>query len=100
MICSIMTLLSKTPLHTLRKCYRIDRRSICLTRFIFEAYDGIAVVETLDSETAVIALHIAPGCEEIVDEILMDLQLRNHFIEPIADLKASERSTDKTTDFL
>ena len=72
----------QTPPHTIRKCYRIDRRSICLTRFIFEAYDGIAVVETIDSKSATVALHIAPGCEAIVDEILSDLR-RDHFIEPI-----------------
>lgn len=89
MVCSIMTLQPGSPLHTLRKCYRIDRRSICLTRFIFEAYDGIAVVETIDPETAVIALHIAPGCEAPVEAVIRDLQ-RHHFIEPVTDIKPTE----------
>ncbi len=94
MICSIMTLQPGSPPHTLRKCYRIDRRSICLTRFIFEAYDGIAVVETIDPEIAVIALHIAPGCEAIVEGVIKDLQ-RQHFIEPVAETKPPEASVQE-----
>lgn len=89
-----MTLQLKTPPHTLRKDYRIDRRSICLTRFILEAYDGIAVVETIDPRGAAIALHIAPGCEAIVDAIIKDLK-RHHFIEPITDLSPSELRTEE-----
>ncbi len=43
-------------------------------RFIFEAYDGIAVIETLDPAAGLIVLHIAPGCEPDVAFVLQDLK--------------------------
>ena len=35
---------------TIKRYYRVDRREIAFLRFIFEAYDGLAVLETLDPE--------------------------------------------------
>jgi hypothetical protein len=54
--------------------YRVDRRKIAFIKFIFEAYDGIAGMRTTDPAKGVIALHIAPGCEEQVEQILRDLE--------------------------
>ncbi len=42
-------------------------------KFIFEAYDGIAVVRTIDPGKGIILFHIAPGCEQQVQKILQDL---------------------------
>ena len=43
-------------------------------RFILEAYDGIAVMRTIDAKNGVIALSIAPDCTSEVDFLLKDLQ--------------------------
>ena len=55
------------------KYYRVERSEIGFIRFIFEAYEGIAVTSTADDEKTVLALRIAPGCEEEVDQVLADL---------------------------
>jgi hypothetical protein len=60
-------------LETSRKYYRVDRSQIAYLRFIFEAYDGIAVVRTLDAQKGIVVLHIAPGCEADVEFVLHDL---------------------------
>ena len=52
---------------------RVERRDICFIKYIFEAYEGIAVLETVEAKSGRIALHIAPGCEDMVDGILVDL---------------------------
>ena len=54
--------------------YRVDRRQIAFIKFVFEAYDGIAGMRTTDPAKGIIKLHIAPGCEEQVEQILRDLQ--------------------------
>jgi hypothetical protein len=61
-------------LETIKKYYRVDRREISFLKFIFEAYDGIAVLTTIDSKQGVVVLQIPPGCEEDVEMILQDLR--------------------------
>ena len=61
------------PGETVKRYYRVDRRKIAFLRFIFEAYDGLAIIETLNPESGVIVLYIAPGCETDVDMVLADL---------------------------
>jgi len=68
------------PMHSILKTFRVERKSISIIRFILEAYEGVAVVETLDSRAALIRLHIAPGCEDIADQVLSELQC-DYFIE-------------------
>lgn len=60
-------------LRTVVKNYRVDKKDIGYIRYIFEAYEGIAVVSTLSSEEGVVALRIAPGCEEEVEELVSHL---------------------------
>ena len=62
------------PRETIRRYYRVDRRDIAFLRFVFEAYEGLAMIETLDPELGVIVFYIAPGCEPDVDMILGDLK--------------------------
>ena len=52
-------------------------------KFIFEAYDGIAVVETIDRPTSLIKLHVAPGCEQEVDDLINELK-KEILIEPVS----------------
>ncbi|MFO7839703.1 MAG: DUF4911 domain-containing protein [Desulfosalsimonadaceae bacterium] len=63
----------KAPYCTRRQLYRVDRSAVCFIKFIFEGYDGIAQVETIDPYTACIALHVPPGCEADVAAVLADL---------------------------
>ena len=74
-----------TPAETVKRYYRVDRREIAFIKFILEAYDGLAVMETLDPMAGMVVFHIAPGCEADVDMILQDLK-RDIVIEP-AELK-------------
>ena len=72
---------NRVIVETIKRYYRVDRREIAFIKFIFEAYDGIAVLETLDPVDGIVAFHIAPGCEGDVDAILADLK-REIVIEP------------------
>jgi len=63
-----------TTRETIKRYYRIDRREIAFLRFIFEAYDGLAIIETIDPVAGALVLHIAPGCEPDVEMILGDLK--------------------------
>ena len=65
---------NRVPEETVKRYYRVDRREIAFLRFIFEAYDGLAIIETVNPESGVIVFYIAPGCETDVDLILTDLR--------------------------
>lgn len=68
-------------METTKRYYRVDRTEIAFLRFIFEAYDGIAVVRTIDAQKGIILLYIPPGCEDDVDYVLQDLA-KQIMIEP------------------
>ena len=70
-------------METSKKYYRVDRRQIAYLRFIFEAYNGIAILQTLDAQKGVVVLHVAPGCEADVEFVLDDLR-RDILIEPVS----------------
>lgn len=59
---------------SLQKYYRIDRSQIAFLKFIIEAYDGIAVLTTVDPELGIVVLKIAPKCEAVVAAVLEDLK--------------------------
>ena len=59
---------------TLQKKYRVDRKKIGFIKFIFEAYEGIAVVSTIDAEQNLILLSIAPDLENLSDLIVDSLK--------------------------
>ena len=59
---------------TIIQHYRVDRREIAFIKFIFEAYDGIAGMRTINPAKGIVELHIAPGCEEQVERILQHLK--------------------------
>jgi hypothetical protein len=68
-------------METSKQMYRVDRRRISFIKFIFEAYEGIAVVTTIDAASGLIRLAIAPGCEAVAQEVMGDLS-RSILIEP------------------
>lgn len=70
------------PKTTVKRYYRIDRGQIHFLKFILEGYDGIAVLSALDPQKGLVVLHIGPGCQNVVDMIIQDLQ-RDIRIEPV-----------------
>lgn len=72
-------------MESIKEYYRVDRREISFLRFIFEAYDGIATLTTIDSDSGIVVFHISPGCEEDVRTILQDLK-RDIMIERLSGL--------------
>jgi hypothetical protein len=68
-------------LETIKQYYRVDRREIAFLRFVIEAYEGLAILRTIDPDLGIIVLHISPGCEPDVEFILRDLK-RDMMIEP------------------
>ena len=69
-------------MRTTKQLYRVDRRQISMIRFIFEAYEGLAVVTTVDPTAGVVSLSVAPGCEDTAKTIMDDLA-RDILIEPL-----------------
>jgi hypothetical protein len=68
-------------LNTIKKYFRVDRRKIAFIKFIFESYDGIVTLTTVDPNQGIVLLCIAPGCENDVKMILQDLE-KDILIEP------------------
>jgi hypothetical protein len=61
-------------LKTSDKYFRTDRRKIAYIRFIFEAYEGIAMMSTADARKGIIVFRIPPGCEAEADDLLSELR--------------------------
>ncbi len=58
------------PVRCHTRLFIISPYEIHYLRFLMEAYEGIAVVSTVDPKLGLVQLSIAPGCEEYVDRIL------------------------------
>jgi len=71
-------------LESIKRYYRIDRREINFIKCILEAYDGIAMLTTVDPEAGIVLLHISSGCENDVDMIFQDLK-KDIMIEHISE---------------
>ena len=87
MICFKKLQVQEIQLKTISRLYAIDRKFVGFFKFIMEGYDGIAVVETIDPQAAIIKLHIAPGCESDVLGVLTELQ-KEIQIEPVSGTAA------------
>lgn len=61
-------------MNTTRQYYRINRRDISFLRFIFEAYDGLAVISTVDSQQGIVSVTTAPGCRNETEAIILGLK--------------------------
>jgi hypothetical protein len=66
------------------KLLQIERKLVSFIKFIFEAYDGIASISTIDPFAAKIVLNIAPGSEPEVEMLLDDLK-RNMLIRRLEE---------------
>jgi hypothetical protein len=83
----------KSQMRTVEQFYRVDRRRISLIKFIFEAYEGLAVVSTLESAMGIISLRVAPGCEDVARAVILDLG-KDFLVEPMAPGPATWRGAD------
>jgi hypothetical protein len=61
-------------LETIKRRLRVHREDIHYLRTTIEAYDGMAVVRTVDPIEATIELLIAPGCEDLISKLLTALK--------------------------
>ena len=61
-------------MRTVSKFFLVEKKSIGFLKFIFEAYDGVAVVETMDRRRSLVALHIAPACQRLADQVIAELK--------------------------
>jgi hypothetical protein len=75
-------------MQTVEQFYRVDRRRISLIKFIFEAYEGLAVVTTLAPAAGSIVLRVAPGCEDTARAVMADLG-KHFLVEPDVPVEAS-----------
>ena len=71
-------------MQTVTKYFRIDRGELAFFKFIIEAYDGIAVISTVDPMAGIVKLSIAPGCEAELEMVLQDLK-KDVMIEPVVE---------------
>jgi hypothetical protein len=68
-------------MESIKQYFRVDRGKIYFLKFIFEAYDGIVSITTVDSGLGIVSLSIPPGCETDVDMVLNELK-NDMLIEP------------------
>ncbi len=55
------------PRQSTVRFYKIRPEEIHYLTFIIEAYEGLAVVSTIDRKAGIIKLDISPGQEDIID---------------------------------
>jgi hypothetical protein len=58
---------------SIKQVFQVDRNEIVYLRVIFESYDGVAVVRTLDPRKALIEIQVARGCLNMVHELVENL---------------------------
>lgn len=75
---------NRPPKVSARRFLRIDRRQIAYFKFTLEAYEGVALMRTIDPRLGTVELLIGPGCEWVVAGIIEDLGTRIK-IEEIGD---------------
>lgn len=61
-------------MQTIHKLYRVEKSRIGFLKFIFEGYDNLAVLTTLDSTAGLVRLAIAPGCSSEAFAVMEDLK--------------------------
>jgi hypothetical protein len=64
--------------------YRVDPYEVHYLKFILEAYEGLATLTTLDSETGLIQLAVPPGRKDRLESLLEALS-RELLLERLTD---------------
>jgi len=60
-------------METCNRVFRVNPSEINYLRVTLESYDGMVVLRTVDPKKALIELQIAPGCEDLVFEVIRHL---------------------------
>ncbi len=68
---------------TIQRYYRVDRREIFFIQYIFEGYDGLATMSTIDPNLGVIKLSIPHDTEADVLDIMKDLKISGLLMEAV-----------------
>jgi len=58
---------------TVARKFRINRKDIWYLHFIFEAYDGVGTVSTVDARNGVIEIHIPSSRDEEASQLIREL---------------------------
>jgi hypothetical protein len=61
-------------MQTIQRFFRVERSQIAFIKFIFEAYEGIACLSTIDRHAGLVSLKIAPGCEATACSLMDELK--------------------------
>ncbi len=61
-------------MHTIHRNYWVDKTKIGFIRFVFEAYEGVAIATTLDAKQGLIRLAIPLERMETADMIVASLK--------------------------
>lgn len=61
-------------MQTIQRFFRVQRSQIAYIKFIFEAYEGIACLSTIDRNAGLISVKIAPGCEAMACDLMDELK--------------------------
>ena len=80
-------------METTQRYYRVDRREIFFIQSIFEGYDGLAMMSTIDPTRGVIRLSMSPGTETDVSDILQDLKASGILIEAVIPVDSTTKDT-------
>ena len=78
---------------TIQRYYRVDRRDIFFIQSIFEGYDGLATMSTIDPTRGVIRLSMSPGTETDVSDILQDLKASGILVEAVIPADSATKDT-------
>jgi len=79
-------------LETTKWMFKVEREEIHYLRTTIESYDGMAVVRTVEPGEATIELLVAPGCEELMSELLAALRAEEQIrLEPLHPPGAKSR---------
>ena len=54
--------------------YRMDRKKIALFRFLLEAYEGVAVLTTVDNTRGLVRVHVPEGFGSTFKELYKDVE--------------------------
>lgn len=60
-------------MQSVKRYFRINREDICYLTFILEAYDGLAVVRTVDPRPALVEILVAPQGEDLFEDLIENL---------------------------
>ena len=74
-------------LETIQRYYRVERRDIFFIQSIFESYEGIASVSTVNPKEGIVRLAVSPGSEKDIEMIFDDLRVNGLFVEDLNEQK-------------